>query len=187
MEPTQPSTRRCLNPMHMKKNPSISYRTKYYPTLIVLLLKVPRSRHISLRRRPRTWNVRLTAIVSSWTGLGHRLRVVVVVLSLVAVGRPTRHRRQSLSLSGFDLLHAREAVVLAMHSRDEVHDERGDVADVDEGDDPFEDGCAVVMCFVAHYTECCGLLVFDFLEGDLSWRTDCERDFNEDEGELDPE
>ena len=57
-------------------------------------------------------------------------------------------------MAGFDLRNAREAVVFAVDCWDEVHDERSDVADVDESDDPLEDGGAVVVLLVAHNAEC---------------------------------
>jgi len=71
----------------------------------------------------------------------------------LAVGWTAGSRRQSLLLTGLNLGDAWKTVVFAVDGGDKVHDVRGDVADVDESDNPFEDGGSVIMLLFALDTE----------------------------------
>lgn len=84
--------------------------------------------------------------------LAHRLiRAIAGRLASLCVYGAARHRR-TVGVAGvhFDI---REAVVLAVNGREEVHDERGDVEDVDEGDGPFENSGLVVLFLVGEGAE----------------------------------
>jgi len=54
-----------------------------------------------------------------------------------------------LLLTSLDLSDTWETVVFAVDGWDKIHDVRGDVADVDEGDNPFENGSSVIMLLFA--------------------------------------
>ena len=108
--------------------------------------------HIRLHRRPRARHIRVPTVVTS--RLGHGLRTTIT-RRLVRVRRSTRSRRDALGLSLLDLLHGGEAVVFAVDGGQEVHDEAGDEEDVDERDDPFEDGGCVPDTFCVADAEAC--------------------------------
>ena len=109
--------------------------------------------HIRLDRRPRTRHIRVTTVIAS--RLSHRLRTTIT-RSLVRVRGSTGGRRDALGLGLLDLLHGGKAVVFAVDGGQKVHDEAGDEEDVDERDDPFEDGGCVPDAFCVADAETCG-------------------------------
>lgn len=119
-------------------------------------LEVPARSDIPLAR-----NRDLLAGIRHIVDLAHRLvgaiAVGLAVAAMVAhfaglgVDRATSDRRP-VDVVGSHL-DGGEAVVLAVNCWQEVHDEGGDIKDVDEGDCPFEDGGSVVLFLVGEDTK----------------------------------
>lgn len=105
-----------------------------------------------------------------------RYTLLIIIMPSIRINRPTHHIPTRLRRHPHLIIllpqRQRETIILMsrLGRREEVNDEAPDVEDVDERDGPFDNGGAVVVSLVSKDAE-----------------SDCEGDFDEDEGELDPE
>ena len=115
--------------------------------------------------------------IPSW--LGHRLLAPITTrdstMSPIRINGPASHISHLLRMRSLRIIpppHRREPVLfpLRLGRRQEIDDEAPDVEDVNERDDPLEDGADVVV-FV------------ELRDGE----DDGERDLDQDEGEFEPE
>lgn len=114
--------------------------------------------------------------MSSRLKVPRRRTLLILIMPTVRIHRTTHHIAPSLRGHAHLIIllpqRRRETIILMsrLRRRQEIDDEAPDVEDVDERDGPFDDGGAVVVFLVSKDAERYG-----------------EGDFDEDEGELDPE
>lgn len=114
-------------------------------------------------------SVAIGITVSISVGVSVRMPIAIPIRRVttvipIAICRPISilHRHIHFSLVAL--------VVLRPYRRQEINEEAQDVEEVDEGYGPFQDGSNIVFLLISTDTKCDG-----------------EREFNNNEGELDPE